>query len=736
MSHKFFISSFNMSGISSLSKATLLSRTARGRGLSTTPSVARPGDRGLSPTLPGLVSAVPGDRGLSPTLSMTNAAGGSGLSPTPPMAGVSSNVPHFPFEAANSTGLYTRTVDSSVFGSPSSMTAGIRTGSTHPVDHEQTSRSVSPLRLDEDHVRPAFTEESVDIKDKMAQIINVIKKKMENNLEVFEESKENEMGWLRDGWFEFDEDESEFLRLPEAFGQFYIRPCYKDIYSILNETWQGKKQAARNVGSRRHPCALITGTPGIGKSVFGSVLIKYLMSREKPVLIFSQSHCEESIITFWQGEVFKVEASVALTMVTKMENQKLTSVKSHDLDAVEIWSIGDSRTPLRTPSINQVCISSPGHAAKDATTMKGWIKETRALILTIPPCDWDELIHIRDTMVRSSSGPDKSVPSLEVLKERYDMWGGVPRTLLGEPEAIAECEDIFHRLKVADAIQYLCTRRLDHPRHSGRIFHLLPGFKLKQNQEHQRTLYEMYGTGRSYWWATETMERRAWAQFRNQEESKVINFIETLSNDSASRGRAWEAQIQHLIQTSGIRGTLRNLETGELTEEYGINSQTTAFFENFDEIDSSAEYWRPVSPTHKTCDGYIPGAGLFLQMTVGKDHKINISGIENVLKSGKFGTWEDQHPNQPLRLLFIVHPTVFDNFTKQTYRYPDRTKHGNKKQKAERKEKVENQVQQYVLKVDLRDKLQNKFCSRKRRVPHTSYSKEEGQPVKRFKKSA
>jgi hypothetical protein len=113
-------------GISSLPKASLLSQTAQGRG--------------LSPTLP------------------------------------TANIPDFPFEAAH-IGFNAQTVDSLVIRSPSSMSAGIRTGSTLPVDHKQTSRSVSPLHLEEDQVRPPFTEASSDIKDKMAQIIDELRKK-------------------------------------------------------------------------------------------------------------------------------------------------------------------------------------------------------------------------------------------------------------------------------------------------------------------------------------------------------------------------------------------------------------------------------------------------------------------------------------------------------------------------------------------------------------------------------
>jgi hypothetical protein len=124
------------------------------------------------------------------------------------------------------------------------MSAGIRTGSTHPIDHKQTSRSVSPLHLDEDQVRPPFTEASSDINDKMAQIIDELKKKVMNGPEILVKSKRNSMAQLRDAWFKISEDKSEFLSLPPASSwfkirQFYIRPCYKGLYSLLTEEWQG-----------------------------------------------------------------------------------------------------------------------------------------------------------------------------------------------------------------------------------------------------------------------------------------------------------------------------------------------------------------------------------------------------------------------------------------------------------------------------------------------------------------
>ena len=48
----------------------------------------------------------------------------------------------------------------------------------------------------------------------------------------------------------------------------YVRPCYRDLYQILHETWQGEKPRVKDP---QH-CALITGTPGIGKSICANII--------------------------------------------------------------------------------------------------------------------------------------------------------------------------------------------------------------------------------------------------------------------------------------------------------------------------------------------------------------------------------------------------------------------------------------------------------------------------------
>jgi len=67
-------------------------------------------------------------------------------------------------------------------------------------------------------------------------------------------------------------------------------------------------------------------------------------------------------------------------------------------------------------------------------------------------------------------------------------------------------------------------------------------------------------------------------------------------------------------------------------------------------------------------------------MTVGKSHDINISGLEDILKSEVFEDWRQQHPDEKLKMIFIVHPSVYEKFTKQSYLYNYVAAEGNSKE--------------------------------------------------------
>ena len=221
------------------------------------------------------------------------------------------------------------------------------------------------------------------------------------------------------------------------------------------------------------------------------------------------------------------------------------------------------------------------------------------------------------------------------------------------------------------------------------------------------------------------LERKAWRHFRRQQEAEVIEYISTLNNDPVARGKPWEEHIHQLIETTGLEGTLRNLETDE-EDEYILRPRLTSFFDEFDDIDESAQYWRPTSRKHPSCDGYIPGQGIMLQMTVGKEHIINIEGLEKAMNSGIFREWKDKHPKKKLKFIFVVDSAVYSEYErKQTFRYSRSEKNANNKRKNEKKkEKIESQMEQYVLKIDLSARLRELRCGGRHKRPSEDDDKE------------
>jgi hypothetical protein len=75
--------------------------------------------------------------------------------------------------------------------------------------------------------------------------------------------------WLSvlEGVWRVSEGEDRFLEIPSSNTKYFLRHTYLEIYAVLEALWRGDsgRESPRPVLS-----AFITGTPGIGKTVFGS----------------------------------------------------------------------------------------------------------------------------------------------------------------------------------------------------------------------------------------------------------------------------------------------------------------------------------------------------------------------------------------------------------------------------------------------------------------------------------
>src|SRR5579871_4178667 len=176
----------------------------------------------------------------------------------------------------------------------------------------------------------------------------------------------------------------------------YVRPCYVEIFQILCDMWTGNKRCIEHKSA-----ALITGTPGIGKSLGGLVFCQMALSRPKPALVLYRARFMSPKIVrlLWQGRQWLIPEMYCDYIFYALLEDGLISQKSHEDDKIEIWSIGDTCIPSMSDSAcNLICITSPGQSDSQTSfgcDLKEWKKGFYPKTLTAPPCNWEELLAIR-----------------------------------------------------------------------------------------------------------------------------------------------------------------------------------------------------------------------------------------------------------------------------------------------------------------------------------------------------
>lgn len=136
---------------------------------------------------------------------------------------------------------------------------------------------------------------------------------------------------------------------------------------------------------------------------------------------------------------------------------------------------------------------------------------------------------------------------------------------------------------------------------------------------------------------------------------------------------------------SPVHHNLRNRRHSQkLLEEaffyFKLPAQTSKLFETYKEIDDSAQYWRPTSKVHSTCDAYIPEKGIVLQMMIGPEHTINMDGLRRDNEQVNIPKAENEHPGEPLKLVFVIDTSVYTQFeNNQTFKFPQSSKKANAK---------------------------------------------------------
>jgi len=543
-----------------------------------------------------------------------------------------------------------------------------------------------------------------DISAKM----EVIFKEMEGK---FRKVQSHQILDLFKGNWEVNEDGSQFISFanPECRDSFYVRQCYLDIYKVIEEKCQEPKSDYR----RDQNLILISGSPGVGKSCFGMLLCKLLMQRPKPALVFYQNiHRSGNLYFGWQNELYEVGDTYAYDLIDLLISNGLYSESSEEEDAVEIWSIADSCDPIWRSRVKRVVIKPPGRPSDlpHVRRLNQTVEERWRMNLVVPLYKWDEIQHLRLAKYGDLDTAEAACP-LTTLRERFDLWGGFPDTIM-DTDKVRQNEKDLEELTLEKATTALRAPTQEEQPCSSGLFRLRNQYHRDghpPNRMKPSSLRKTYEPGDTRWnFVTDFLERTAWRHFLNQQEPAVIQWIRETRLDISWGGVPWEEEVHHLIGLVGLN-QIETLErdTDDLEDDIPP-PPSTRFFRELSDIDESASYWRPYEPEYEFLDGYMPDLGVLINLKVNRDGRDpHFPPLERALESNIFNAWRERNPGRPIRLIHILYGDK-DWFDEQTWTclevtgsstlIPERTL-------KERRAWVVSQIEQQTTCINLKDRL-------------------------------
>ena len=343
-------SSASAAGSRGLSATTPAGFGSRSHSASTPKPPTETGSRGPSAT----ASANFGSRGLSASTPKPPTETGSrgpsatspGLFPVPESRSLSVPTPATGLESGKSS----RSISPAFSISPFIQPKQEKKSSVESPDTISTA-SLGDISLDSRHVdldiKDTLTRpSSVDVVMKVDEVVGKLRVAARNGvLEMI-----NTCHWE-------DIDGSYFMRYTDEGKEktFYIRPCYQDVYQILHDTWKGEKPRYEEP---QH-CVLITGTPGIGKSVFGKMLCAVISQRPKPSLIFYQGAHVSFPTLFWKGNAYTMKTEIESHKVLQQLLQARICSTSHEMMMSKSGPLETQLSHLRIGTLREFASPPP-----------------------------------------------------------------------------------------------------------------------------------------------------------------------------------------------------------------------------------------------------------------------------------------------------------------------------------------------------------------------------------------
>ena len=394
----------------------------------------------------------------------------------------------------------------------------------------------------------------------------------------------------------------------------YVRECYTRFYDYILKTFE----------STDIELITLTGTPGIGKSIF----YLYFFHR------FRRENPEKTIVV---ASFYKSRQLKQCFYTCPGKSQLVSSDKIPEIDSALYLYDG---APFGEPPCGKmVAFASPHYDWIDAIQ-----KNQYHTTMYLPFWNLEELLDANEVL---NIGLDSST-----IRRRYNYFGGVARYCLHPDEeyvteSLANLDINLGKIESCDQLMLLLKDKKQNANISHRLFHMIP--TVKENPPYARfftyTLASRYVTDI----IAETIEKN--------DKALRLSLLTWLKNSPSAKsfvGKLFEA---HCIRemSGGFSRSMRSL--GPERSELKLTLPPGSFI--------------PTAFNATAVDGFYDGGSSFdfFQMTVSDSHPVKATGLRDILQErGQL----DSLRNLTIRLIFVV-PESQASFTKQRITTPDLT---------------------------------------------------------------
>ena len=392
---------------------------------------------------------------------------------------------------------------------------------------------------------------------------------------------------------------------------------------LIRESYVGLfEKIVDNLSRKLHRMA-ISGNPGIGKSLFlfyvmwrisfmenvGAVVLRRAKDSDK-IYIFTKSGC-------WY---------------TMGNNKEVDDI----LGLGNTWYLTDTLLPVpgEVKAVT-IIVSSPSrkHYAE-------FLKYSATDSLRYLPIWTLEELNLASTLYESLS--------LDLVKERYLLIGGIPRFVLEKFDQ--NLKDIIDLAITRLDIEKIQSISIGNLQNENDISHIIVHFVVND-------LFEIESLQFSSNYVTET----ALDLLAQKQEEQLRNFIsggEHCTIYSGIRGNMFEA-FTHRLFIKGGTFDCRSLSENKENVTYSISlpALNSDRFLDIKKCGKEEKYYIPLSPNYPCIDSFIPDKFLF-QMTVSTEHPIIGRKMDEILSATKLNG-----------LYFVVPRTLFSDYKKQRVDY-------------------------------------------------------------------